>query len=87
MACAYTNRYHGNENERGMRVCYSYDDGETWDVEHPAILRDYNAHADAQCLWNFVQVSDGTLFASGWALIELRLICGTSWGGCDILRA
>jgi hypothetical protein len=66
IACAYTNRYHGEPNERGMRVCYSLDDGETWDTKHPVILRDYNARADGQCLWNFVQFSDDTLFASGW---------------------
>jgi hypothetical protein len=68
IACAYTNRYHGGENERGMFVVYSHDGGDTWDAAHPAILRDYNARADSQCLWNFVQFSDGTLFASGWGL-------------------
>jgi hypothetical protein len=68
IACAYTNRYHGTENERGMWVCYSPDDGETWDTDRVAILRDTNARADGQCLWNFVQFSDGTLFASGWGL-------------------
>ena len=81
IACAYTNRYHGNENERGMRVCYSHDDGETWDTESPAILRDYNARADGQCLWNFVQFSDGTLFASGWGA---KTGCG---GGNEISYA
>jgi len=81
LACAFTNRYHGSENERGMWVCYSHDDGETWDAAHPAILRDYNARADSQCLWNFVQFSDRTLFASGWAL---KTGCG---GGNEISYA
>jgi hypothetical protein len=81
LACAFTNRYHGSQNERGMQVCYSHDDGETWDSKHPARLRDYNARPDGQCLWNFVQFSDGTLFASGWGL---KTGCG---GGKEVSYA
>lgn len=62
LACAYTLRAQNG----GMRVCYSKNDGETWDAEHPTVLKDNNARSDGQCLWNFVQFSDGTLFASGW---------------------
>lgn len=67
IACAYTNRYSGSPNDRGMRVCLSHDDGKTWDTEHPIILKDDNARADAQGLWNLLQFSDGTLFACGSA--------------------
>ena len=74
IACAYTNRYAGSLNDRGMRVCYSHDDGRTWDTEHLAILKDDNARPDGQCLWNLVQFSDETLFASGWAA---KRGCGT----------
>ncbi|MBI4557212.1 MAG: exo-alpha-sialidase [Candidatus Hydrogenedentes bacterium] len=66
IACAYTNRYNGDFLDRGMRVCYSHDDGKTWDINDLVILKNDNARADGQCLWNLVQFSDGTLFASGW---------------------
>ena len=50
-----------------MRVCYSHDDGRTWDTDHLAVLKDDNARADAQGMWNFLQFSDGTLLATGLA--------------------
>ncbi len=63
LACAFTVR----SINGGMMVCYSRDDGETWDIERRTVLRDHNARQDGQCLWNLVQFSDGTLFSSGWA--------------------
>lgn len=63
LACAFTQRW----VEGGFRVCLSYDDGATWNTDEPIILRDTNARTNGQCLWNLVQFSDGTLFASGWA--------------------
>jgi hypothetical protein len=78
IACAYTNRYEGSPNERGMRMCYSHDDGKTWKTDDIAILRDTNARADAQGLWNLLEFSDGTLFACGSAT---KLGCG---GGHEV---
>ena len=63
LACAFTQR----TQDGGMRVCLSRDDGQTWDAEHTIVLKDDNARTRGQCLWNLVQFSDGTLFASGWA--------------------
>ncbi|OGG46154.1 MAG: hypothetical protein A3F84_26100 [Candidatus Handelsmanbacteria bacterium RIFCSPLOWO2_12_FULL_64_10] len=67
LACAYTDRYAPDPMARGLHVCYSRDDGETWDTDHLVILKDTNARPDGQCLWNLVQFSDGTLFSSGWS--------------------
>ena len=67
IACAYTDRYSPDPNDRGPRVCLSRDDGVTWNADRVIVLKDDNARKDGQSITNLLQFSDGTLFACGWA--------------------
>jgi hypothetical protein len=64
----------------GVRACLSYDEGETWDIEHEVVLRDDGLHGDLGYPCS-VQLPDGTILTVYYFHDQdtVRHIAGTFW--------